>query len=142
MVLKTFNLDNYFTKIAENDYFSYKNFLEERKMLMEELFQKIQNEIDKKAKYNEKNINDIEITLSWNKYESICKENFLKNLSLSFSKDKCEHQYIINVEIKDLKNIEKYYNQIMQERERIPLKENYIKERKEELTLEYNNLQK
>lgn len=38
MVLKTFNLDNYFTKIAENDYLSYKNFLEERKMLMEELF--------------------------------------------------------------------------------------------------------
>lgn len=137
MVLKTFNLDNYFTKIAENDYLSYKNFLEERKMLMEELFQKIQNEIDKKAKYNEKNINDIEITLSWNKYESIRKESFLKNLSLSFSEDKCEHQYIINVKIKDLKNIEKYYNQIMQER--IPSKENYIKERKEKLIFEYNN---
>ena len=139
-MVKTFNLDNYFTKIAENDYLSYKNFLEERKMLMEELFQKIQNEIDKKAKYNEKNINDIEITLSWNKYESIRKESFLKNLSLSFSEDKYGHQYIINVKIKDLKNIEKYYNQIMQER--IPSKENYIKERKEKLILEYINLQK
>ena len=140
MVLKTFNLDNYFTKIAENDYFSYKNFLEEEKMLMEELFQKIQDKIDEKGKYNKKNINDIKITLSWDKYESIRKESFLENLSLSFSKDKYGHQYIINVEIKDLKNIEKYYNQIMQERERIPLKENYIKERKEELILEYNNL--
>lgn len=138
MVLKTFNLDNYFTKIAENDYFSYKNFLEEEKMLMEELFQKIQDKIDEKGKYSKKNINDIEITLSWNKYKSIRKESFLENLSLSFSEDRYGHKYVINVKIKDLKNLEKYYNQIMQER--IPSKENYIKERKEELILEYNNL--
>ena len=139
MVLKTFNLDNYFTKIAENDYLSYKNFLEEEKMLMEELFQKIQDKIDKKVKYNKENIEGIEITLSMYKYESVDKEGFLENLSLSFSKDRYGHKYDINVKIKDLKNIEKYYNQIMQEIERIPSKENYMKEQKEKLIFEYNN---
>lgn len=143
MVLKTFNLDNYFTKIAENDYLSHKNFLEEEKMLMEELFQKIQDKIDEKAECSKESINidDIEIRLSADAYKSIYKEGFLESIPLSFSKERDFRQwYVINVRIKDLKNIEERYNQIMQER--IPLKENYIKEKKERLIFEYNNSQK
>ena len=131
--METFNLDNYFIKISEKNYSHDLKFLNERKKLAEELFQEIQFKLDKEG-FNEETFN---IELSYYDYDLIHKEAFLESIPLSFVYDRMKKAYIITIVLKDLKNIENFYNQIMQEQ--ILPKEEYIKEQKELLFFKYNN---